>query len=270
MVDGRFVMADEPGGVYRREGGRVTLDLSRASAGSRITGRVVFGLILCVVGFLWTLDSLDIVESEPILDWWPLLLVGFGLSKLFGIGSRRHTAMGIAFTLAGSLMLLRRLDMVHFGLFDLWPLVMLAVGATLVWNSLRRNAPGVGGGAPGPLGGMRSGTEPADQVSTVAIWSGAQHKIVSQQFRGGEITAVMGGADLDCRSARLENGKAILDLFVWWGGVELKVPDDWQVVNEGFVIMGAIEDKSKAQPVGPVQTLVLRGMVVMGGVEIKN
>lgn len=117
---------------------------------------------------------------------------------------------------------------------------------------------------------MRSGTEPADSISTVAVWSGAQHKIISQAFRGGEITAVMGGAELDCRTARLENGRAVIDLFVWWGGVEFRVPEDWQVVNEGFVIMGAIEDKSKAQPAGPVQTLVLRGMVVMGGVEIKN
>lgn len=263
-------MADEPGGVYSREGGRVRIDLSRASASTRITGRVVFGLILCVLGFLWTLDSLDIIESEPILNWWPIVLVFFGLSRLLGIWSHRHTMVGLIFTFAGTWMLLRQLDVVNVGIFDLWPLILFAIGGMLVWNSLRRSAPGVGGGAPHPFGGQSSGTEPADAISTVAIWSGAQHKIISQQFRGGEITAVMGGADLDCRSARLENGRAVIDLFIWWGGVEMKVPEDWQVVNEGFVIMGAIEDKSKAQPSGPVQTLVLRGMVVMGGVEIKN
>ena len=265
-------MADEPS-VYRREGGRVTIDLTRTT--TRVTGRVIFGLILCVLGVLWTLDSLDILESEPILDWWPLVLVLFGLSRLLGIGGHRHAAMGVIFTAAGSLLLLGRINDLPIGLFDLWPLALLGVGAMLVWNSLRRTAPNgsMGGNAssdPGALGGMRSGTDPADSVSTVAIWSGAQHKIISQSFRGGEITAVMGGADLDCRTARLENGRAVIDLFVWWGGIEFKVPEDWQVVNESFVMMGAIEDKSKAQPAGPVQTLVLRGMVVMGGVEIKN
>lgn len=262
-------MADEPQGAYRSEGGRVIFDTSRA--GTRITGRVLFGLILCVVGFLWTLDSLDIIDSQPILDWWPILLVFFGVSRLLGIGAPRHGVPGLIFIFAGSWMLLRRFGVVHVGIFDLWPLLLFAVGAMLVWKSLRRTAPGmVGGGAPGMFGGMRSGTEPADAISTVAIWSGAKHKIISQQFRGGEITAVMGGADLDCRSARLADGRAAIDLFVWWGGVEIRVPDDWQVVNEGFVIMGAIEDKSRSLPAGPVQTLVLRGMVVMGGIEIKN
>jgi predicted membrane protein len=265
-------MADEPH-VFIRKNDRVIFE--KSLSGSRVTGRVVFGLILCILGFLWTLDSLDIVESEPILDWWPMVLVLFGLSRLMGIGTRRHLAVGAIFTFAGMWLLLRQFDVVQVGLFDLWPLILFGVGAMLVWNSLRRTAPGGAmagdvSGDPGALGGMRSGTEPADSISTVAIWSGAQHKIISQAFRGGEITAVMGGADLDCRAARLENGRAVIDLFVWWGGVEFKVPEDWQVVNEGFVIMGAIEDKSKAQPAGPVQTLVLRGMVVMGGVEIKN
>ncbi len=258
-------MADDPN-VVRPDGVRVILGTTNSA--SRITGRVIFGLVLCVLGFLWTLDSLDIIDSGPILNWWPSVLVLFGLSRLLGVAGRRHTAVGVIATFAGTWMLLRRLDVVHIGLHDLWPVVLLVVGGTLVWNSLRRTAPA--GGDMSVPGGMRSGNDPADSISTVAIWSGAKHRIVSQQFRGGEITAVMGGADLDCRSARLQNGRAVIDLFVWWGGIELKVPDDWQVVNEGFVMMGAIEDRSRAQAAGPVQTLVLRGMVVMGGVEIKN
>jgi len=257
-------MADDPNVIRPR----VRVILATTNSATRITGRVIFGLILCVLGFLWTLDSLGIVDSAPILNWWPSILVLFGLSRLLGVGGRRHTAVGVVFTFAGTWMLLRRLEIVHVGVFDLWPMILLVVGGSLVWNSLRRTAPA--GGDSGMLGGLRSGNDPADSISTVAIWSGARHKIVSQQFRGGEITAVMGGADLDCRAARLESGRAVIDLFVWWGGIELKVPEDWQVVNEGFVIMGAIEDKSKAQAAGPVQTLVLRGMVVMGGVEIKN
>src|SRR5262245_14902148 len=229
-------MVDEPR-VYRREGGRVTVDVGRAMTGSRITGRVIFGLILCVLGVLWTLDSLDILESEPILDWWPVVLVLFGLSRLLGIGGHRHTAMGMIFTVGGALLLMGRIGDLQIGVVDLWPLVLLGVGAMLVWNSLRRTAPGGSmsgnlSGDPGGFGGVRSGTDPADSISTVAIWSGAQHKIISQSFRGGELTAVMGGADLDCRTARLADGRAVIDLFIWWGGVELKVPEDWQVVNE--------------------------------------
>jgi hypothetical protein len=41
-------------------------------------------------------------------------------------------------------------------------------------------------------------------------------------FRGGELTAVMGGIELDLRNAGLQN-EATLNVFAMWGGIELKI-----------------------------------------------
>ena len=63
---------------------------------------------------------------------------------------------------------------------------------------------------------------------------------------------------------------SILDLFVTWGGVFVKVPDHWKVINETNVLMGGISDKSRVPPPDASDTLILRGLVIQGGLEITN
>jgi len=48
------------------------------------------------------------------------------------------------------------------------------------------------------------------------------------------------------------------------------VPEGWRVISELTPFMGGIEDKSRTstQPTAPC--LVLRGFVMMGGLEVRN
>jgi hypothetical protein len=248
---------------------------------ARMTGRMVLGLAIMVLGGLWTLDNLGLVESEPILRWWPAVIVAFGLGKLLGLGMRRHVAAGVIFTLIGLVALAGSLELARVSLFTLWPLSLILIGFGMLARSVGRQRGDV------PLRGwFRSHVrdrvvpieaqgeprieDPSAQLGTFAIWSGVQRKVVSQEFRGGEVTAVMGGAEVDLRSAKPVAGGAVIDVFVCWGGVDFRVPDHWKVVNEATVLMGAVEDKTKTPPPDARDTLIVRGMVVMGGVEIKN
>ena len=54
------------------------------------------------------------------------------------------------------------------------------------------------------------------------------------------------------------------------GGFEIIVPETWSVILEVTPFMGGIEDNTRtpASPTAP--RLVLRGFVMMSGVEIKN
>ena len=128
-----------------------------------------------------------------------------------------------------------------------------------------------------------------ESLSVFAFWSGHDRKITSRAFVGGDVTAVMGGAELDLRGATLvkTTGPAVIDLFVMMGGVDLFVPPEWDVVLEATAIMGAIEDKRRGAPLsretaetaqtgeaeGAVSArpkLILRGLVLMGGIELKS
>jgi len=105
-------------------------------------------------------------------------------------------------------------------------------------------------------------------LSGFAMMSGIGRNITTKDFQGGDLTAVMGGHDIDLRQSQMKDGTAVLDLFVWWGGIEMRIPEDWQVSTEALVIMGGIEVPSPRVP--PRATLILRGVVIMGGVDIKN
>ena len=54
------------------------------------------------------------------------------------------------------------------------------------------------------------------------------------------------------------------------GGCNIWVPEDWAVVTEVIPFMGGVVDKRMAQKSGSSKTLVLRGLVLMGGLEIRN
>ena len=54
-----------------------------------------------------------------------------------------------------------------------------------------------------------------------------------------------------------------------WGGIEITVPPDWAVDNHIVPIMGGVVDKSTGTQAA-THRLHLRGVVLMGGVEIKT
>ena len=224
-------------------------------------GRLVLGLIVIALGVLFMLDNLGLASAGDTLRWWPALIVLLGVSLMTGWGRRPHLASGALFTIIGALMLLHNLDLVHVAIWDLWPVLLILVGAALVTGTFRRHR------LQRP---PRASEDSSATLNAVAYWAGLSRKVVAQDFRGGEVTAVMAGQEIDLRPTRLADGRAVIDLFVWWAGVELRVPEDWTVSVEAQPILGAVVDETRA-PIGETRgTLVLRGLVVMGGVEVKN
>jgi len=107
-------------------------------------------------------------------------------------------------------------------------------------------------------------------LSTFVVWSGLERKVSAQDFRGGEVTAIMGGAEIDLRSARMAGDSAVVNVSILWGGVDFHVPADWKVTVEALPLLAGIEDATRA-PAGEARGhLIIRGAVIMGGVEIKN
>ena len=106
------------------------------------------------------------------------------------------------------------------------------------------------------------------KIDIVAIMSGSQGNIASPNFIGGDITAVMGGVELDLRNASIET-EAVINVFTFWGGISLKVPNDWSVVNSANAVLGGIDD-STVPNMSANKRLIITGTSVMGGVEIKN
>jgi predicted membrane protein len=107
-------------------------------------------------------------------------------------------------------------------------------------------------------------------VSGFALLGGVNRRCVSQDFRGGSLTAIMGGCELDLRHASISSGQAVIDTFAFWGGIEIKVPQEWTVVVQGTPILGAFDDKTVRVGGDGSKVLVIKGVALMGGVDVKN
>jgi predicted membrane protein len=97
--------------------------------------------------------------------------------------------------------------------------------------------------------------------------------ILSKNFKGGEITNVFGGSEVNLSQADIEK-TATLELVNVFGGTRLIIPANWEVHSELVSVFGNIEDKRNIQPNLKLRkctkVLVLKGNTFMGGIEIKS
>lgn len=227
----------------------------------RMSFQLILGFIIIALGVLYLLQNLGFLYARDYTRYWPILIALYGISRVIQCDAVPQKIWGGFWTFVGTIWFLDTLDVVSFDFIDFWPLVLVALGLSLIWGTSRRRTAIVGG------------TTVEDGSSTInafALLGGYKRSTDSQDFRGGEATAIMGGCELDLSRASIKEGEAVLNLVAIMGGVEIRVPDDWKVVMQGVPILGAYEDKTR-QP-GPESTkrLVVRGYAVMGGVEIKN
>jgi predicted membrane protein len=223
----------------------------------RVTPHLMFGLMIILLGVVFTLDNLDLADSRVYLQYWPAGLIVIGLAKLLQARTGEGRSLGgLFFVGIGSWMLLDTLDVIDVSLMDFWPLLLVVVGGMIVWQAIR--------------GRQHRATGVSDEtVDAIAVLSGVSRGSNSSAFRGGELTAFMGGCEIDLRRASI-NGEAVIDVFAMWGGIEIRVPENWTVIGRVTPLMGGFDDKT-APPVGTaLHKLIIRGVVLMGGVEVKN
>jgi predicted membrane protein len=95
--------------------------------------------------------------------------------------------------------------------------------------------------------------------------------VTSQDFQGGEVSAIFGGMELDLRDAGLAGGTAIIDATVVCGGIELRVPRDWRVNIQTTTLLGGVENKRSQPNASDVKgELTITGAVLCGGIEVKD
>ena len=115
-------------------------------------------------------------------------------------------------------------------------------------------------------GQLKNGSE---TFNDIAFMGGVKRANLSQDFKGGAATAVMGGIDIDLRSAVMDQSEATLDVSSVMGGVKIRVPEDWKVVSQVSSIMGGFDDSTR-HPEDPAHRLILKGTVLMGGLKVTN
>jgi predicted membrane protein len=271
----------------------------------RITPQLILGLLIIFVGVVFMLDELGIAPAVSYLRYWPVALIAIGIAKMLQARDGGGAFAGLVFTVAGVWLQAEELDIIHVSLRNVWPVGLVLVGGYLVWQGLT-NRPAVrpepatpfapeptSGGfeghppwidsanaAPVPDAGVPSSSfraektppapgDPNATMSVMAIMGGVTRGNNSRAFRGADVLAFMGGCELDLRKAAI-NGEAVIDVFAMWGGIEIRVPEDWTVVSHIVPLMAGVDDKTRPPQTATAHRLTLRGFILMAGVEVKN
>ncbi len=221
------------------------------------TPQLLLGILVVVAGVLFTLDNLNLIRADDFLQFWPLGLILVGFSH-YRLRSQSGQLSGLLLVAAGCVLLARNLLFPQVGLF---PVILVIVGTGLAGQALfRKSREDV------PV----EHDEQGSRVYATALLGGVERRVISNDFRGGELTAFMGGCQIDLTRSVIAAHNAVINVFVLMGGIELRVPEDWTVSLEGLPVMGGYSDRTIATSKDHTQNLVVRGTIIMGGLDVRN
>jgi predicted membrane protein len=232
------------------------------------------GLFLLLVGGALILR----MNNPEIPSWivsWQMLLIALGV--FLGLKHRFHGPAWFVLILIGGFFLYADLNPEVEARKYILPVVLITIGMFIIfrpsaWKNRRRcypRKPDGPGGEETPLQAGESITD--DYVDTTAIFGGAKKNIISKNFRGGDLVNIFGGTELDLTRADF-SGLAEIELTTIFGGTKLIVPSNWNVRSEAVTLFGGLEDKRNMSNAAedPAKTLVLKGTVIFGGIELKS
>ena len=252
----------------------------------RTAGRVGSGMFLLLIGGLLLLDQMGF----PLPDWlfnWHMLLIAVGL--FLGIKHSFRGGAWLILILIGGFFLVQdnypRIPLHRF----LWPSILILVGLFIILSPRRR--PRWGHEWREEFGARRhwrdsdwkdrytqtqtfasskEGYSSEDYVDSTAIFGGVHKKIVSKNFKGGDVTSIMGGTELDLTQADF-TGVIRLDVTQVMGGTKIIVPPHWEVRSEVTAMFAGFEEKRQQPAVtNPDKVLILDGTSFFGGIELRN
>ena len=262
-----------------------------ACTGPNATGGMIIGLAVIAVGVLFLLRNAGILYFDDIGQYWPVILIVIGISKLANTHSASSVTSGLIIGGIGTIFLLRNLGYIYGNIWAyFWPGILIAVGLSILVKHLEGRGQDWSPGPPTP-GAPPSGTPPgpANPFPTASgftasssrsnylhienVFSGTRQKLDTQDFLGGKVTTVFGGAEIDLRGVGTKLEEISIKAEAIFGGIELWVPAHWQTIVRGSAVFGGFDDKTfPAAPgaSGKAPRLVVTGAAVFGGVVVKN
>jgi predicted membrane protein len=222
----------------------------------RFSPHLAIGIAIVILGVVLTLDNMDILEAREILHYWPGALVILGAFMILATRDLQGRVSGALIAVWGGLLLATRMGYMDFHIKNFWPIILILVGVNMAMQAMRSK----------PHADVNERT-----ITGFAILGGFKRSSNSQEFLGGEMTAFMGGGELDLRQAAIREGEeAVLSVYAVMGVFKLMVPIGWTVICKVLPLMGGVEDKTLPQQSGRTQKLIIQGYALMGGVEIHN
>lgn len=260
------------------------------------TGKILAGIWVVIIGAVLLTKQMGF-EYPLWLFTWPVMLIAVGIY----IGARHLFCNPgwVIMVIIGSIFLWDQISPDMDLSMYIWPILIILVGIVMIFKPHRRHRfshhryhhrrhsgydatretntaseeykqPDVHTAFDWREHKQREESNREDYIETVSVFGGVRKSVVSKTFKGGEITCVLGGAEVNFMQADIQ-GRVVLEVTQVLGGAKLLIPSNWDVQPEMIAILGGIEDKRQVNNnISPDKVLVIRGTCVLGGIEIKS
>ena len=227
--------------------------------------RIIIGIIIIAIGTMLLLRNLDVFAPFHYLHFvfsWKMILIVIGLILFFNSSNR---SSGIILIAIGGFLLIPDIPGVPY--FHMWrvglPVLLMVVGVLILFrnnfDSNRLNS--------------ESTRYDMDFIDEIAIFGGTKKNINTKTFKGGKTTSIFGGSELNLLNSNLAEGQNIIDMVAIFGGITFYVPEEWTIKIDVVSVFGGFTDnRSQSRLIvhDPERELVIKGVVIFGGGEIKS
>ena len=240
-------------------------------------GKIAGGVFIIIIGSLFLARELG-VDLPQYLFTWKMFLIGAGIT--IGIKHNFKNAIWFFLILIGGTFLIGDLypDMIIKRV--MWPILIIVIGIFTILKPRRRHKNIFF--KQDRFGHWENSSKKTcfvndvvatdeDHIDSTTFFGAVGKKIISKNFKGGDIVIVFSGNEINLMQADLAN-EATLEITTVFGGAKILAPANWEIKSEIVCVCGSVEDKRPIIQGGSETSkiLILKGTVFCGGIEIKS
>ncbi len=225
--------------------------------------RFWLGGLLIIIGAIFLFNSFEIIDFQfaRIIFSWSFFFLIIGIFII--VNTEKKVLGGILAGIGFIFIIPKIFPQVHYDGTIVIAVILISLGTYIIFKQKDKED-----NAADKLGQVKK-----DVIDDVAIFGGGTRIVTSDNFRGGNITSIFGGSEIHLKGCKLAEGTNYIDILALFGGTTLIVPNDWNIVMNVTAIFGGFSNKSIKDPNVPIdlnKTLIIKGLVIFGGGEVKT
>ena len=229
----------------------------------RRINRIIFGAALVILGLLFALKACNVITFDILFKgWWTLFII---VPCTVGLITDRDKTGSIIGLVVGIVLLLCARGILVWSM--MWklviPVIAVIIGVRIMFSEFFRKR---------TLSGFSEKSDesrkaPSDK-SIKTSFSSENINYDNRVFDGVELNSSFGSIKCDISNAII-NGDCTINANVSFGGIEILVPKDVNIVITSDSAFGGVTDERPVKSTGHPFTVYINARTSFGGIEIK-
>ena len=228
----------------------------------KMVSNYIWGLFLILVGVVLGLNAFGITNINLFFDgWWTVFIIVPSLNGLIKGEDRTGALIGL---IIGVFLLLSCQDVIDFSLFVklFIPVILITIGLSIIFKDKAKDV------VVKKMGKINAKDIDMEHTYT-STFSEEKINLDNEKLESCAINSIFGSVSLDLRNVVIDED-VVINNYVVFGGVTIKVPKDVNIVVKTTSIFGGVDNKtSRNKTKENVKTIYIKGTILFGGIDIK-